>query len=1414
MTIKPFTVDGNIVVNEATITNDGTSIILPSSSTIDGGGNVLDATNSTTDDLTEGVTNLYFTDARADARIALQAGANLDLSGKSTTDLAEGTNLYYTQGRFDTAFTAKSTTDLSEGTNLYYTDARVQTYIGGDRTHGNITADSITLVDTTNSGVTDADPTLTLYRNSPSPSNNDQLGQINFTGRNDNSEDVIYAQFRTRANVITDSSESGNLFFRVMSQGTLEDRLALKGENPTQFQNQPVRLGNNSTAINLEFNNGGFITTITHGATANQTITLPDATGTVALTSQLYTDSDVATYISGNRTYGNITTTGYIAGPATFTIDPAAVGDATGTVVILGDLQVDGTTTTINSTTLDVDDLNITVASGAANAAAANGAGLTVDGAGATLTYNSANDRWAMNKSLDVTGTITADGLTVDGTAVEVVSINSTQNGAQISFDSASTTNDWSIGISNSADGDFLIYQNAAAGAGDLRLYTNGQERLTILSGGDVGIDTDTLYVDATNNRVGVGTTAPATALDVTGTVTADGLNVSGTNDVALIITNQSNYTEGLTIRNTANWGYGSSVSFESKTSDGGSNAEVGRIQSTWNAAGYHGLDFYALNNNTLLRHMRLDGSGDFSLYDDTGVNAKFFWDASAESLGIGTDSPVELLHANGSIRLTTDVSTTRRLYALSGTGTYALNSSGGAAIAFHRDATNNDEIAFETHWQGNQHAERMRIDNQGNVGIGTSTPDTILEIVSSNPILTLRDTSTGFNNGDATLRLAESGAGDTLGGYFDVRLDASMLKFDFTPEGGSVSTYMAINSSDGNVGIGHASPSATLDVVSNSASGYVAEFRESNASNFGTIVIDSPTDGESRPSYMDYATGGTVKWSTGLAYLDTARSFHIGTGSGLSNSKVTIKPDGNVGIGTTSPNSVTNYKTLHIDGTVGSLIDMGASNLESRIVADTNGLGFQVTPGSHTHQNIRWKAGQISGAVDSHMILLANGNVGIGDNAPAGKLEVENTSVNYAILGTSNKGHYFESQSDDNTDGFEIYQQHGSNTTRNSFIVNDNRTGSKSAALVVRGDGNVGIGTSSPGRLLTLFNNDQPVFQITNNTSGLASTNGMIFYQASGSTTHNIDNQGSGSGGDIQFMAAGSNTLKIQANGNVGIGTSSPDQTLHVHKGSAGTVASHASSVLTLENSTTNILQFLTPNTAVQQIRFGDPQDDGAGIIQYDHSTSVLQFNVNGPERMRIDSSGNLLLEHTDFNTGWGVNNRAAIAVGANYKFWSSRNSTTSRGHMIFYNPNGNVGSITTDGSATLFNTSSDYRLKENVADISDGITRVKQLAPKRFNFIADANKTVDGFLAHEAQTVVPEAVTGAHNGLKVWQDDEELPDGVSVGDNKLDADGNTIPEYQGIDQAKLVPLLTAALKESIAKIEALEARVTALES
>jgi len=160
-------------------------------------------------------------------------------------------------------------------------------------------------------------------------------------------------------------------------------------------------------------------------------------------------------------------------------------------------------------------------------------------------------------------------------------------------------------------------------------------------------------------------------------------------------------------------------------------------------------------------------------------------------------------------------------------------------------------------------------------------------------------------------------------------------------------------------------------------------------------------------------------------------------------------------------------------------------------------------------------------------------------------------------------------------------------------------------------------------------------------------------------------------------------------------------------------------------------------------------------------------------------------------------------------------RDTAENSAFILFKNSaSASIGSILRNGSSGVsFNTTSDYRLKENIVDISNGIERVKQLAPKRFNFIEEPDRTVDGFLAHEAQAVVAEAVHGTKDQVEVWVEGEELPDGVSVGDNKLDDGGKTIPKMQGIDQAKLVPLLTAALQEAIAKIETLETKVAALE-
>jgi hypothetical protein len=158
------------------------------------------------------------------------------------------------------------------------------------------------------------------------------------------------------------------------------------------------------------------------------------------------------------------------------------------------------------------------------------------------------------------------------------------------------------------------------------------------------------------------------------------------------------------------------------------------------------------------------------------------------------------------------------------------------------------------------------------------------------------------------------------------------------------------------------------------------------------------------------------------------------------------------------------------------------------------------------------------------------------------------------------------------------------------------------------------------------------------------------------------------------------------------------------------------------------------------------------------------------------------------------------------------SYNNTDSGGakYKISFKQNGTqVGVIEVGTSSTAYLTSSDYRLKENVAPLTSATERLKQLNPLRFNFIADADKTVDGFLAHEVQDVVPEAIGGTKDAMR----DEEYEVTPAV----LDDDGNvvteavmgtrSVPDYQGIDQSKLVPLLVATIQE-------LEARIAALES
>jgi hypothetical protein len=187
--------------------------------------------------------------------------------------------------------------------------------------------------------------------------------------------------------------------------------------------------------------------------------------------------------------------------------------------------------------------------------------------------------------------------------------------------------------------------------------------------------------------------------------------------------------------------------------------------------------------------------------------------------------------------------------------------------------------------------------------------------------------------------------------------------------------------------------------------------------------------------------------------------------------------------------------------------------------------------------------------------------------------------------------------------------------------------------------------------------------------------------------------------------------------------------------------------------------------------------------------SNRIVLSDGDGNPRFLVDNNGNFMFSPNLYSTADAkivTTHDGNSQVGFTIRSTSDINQSEKQIQFKKNNASSivEVGTITSNRTSTSYNTSSDHRLKENVTADWDATTRLKQLNPVRFNFIADADTIVDGFLAHEVQSVVPEAITGTHN--------------------EVDDDGN--PVYQGIDQSKLVPLLVKTIQELEARIATLE--------
>lgn len=415
------------------------------------------------------------------------------------------------------------------------------------------------------------------------------------------------------------------------------------------------------------------------------------------------------------------------------------------------------------------------------------------------------------------------------------------------------------------------------------------------------------------------------TSLNVDGTITADGLTVSTT-------TGSSSITPtDITIKtetSASDWSttdeWGRLVFYSDDVSNGGAKAHatIG-VSPTASGGGLSKLVFKTSNSTpSLVKRMDIDEVGDISFYEDTGTTAKFFWDASAERLGIGDSSPDGILDVEGSITIAgsqagvifnpsvtpannnvgsiglvsgtlnapASVNASSKISGLRVAPTTSGSFNGAGEVAGVKVETFNGQSAtlatglyVDAPTGGD--VNYAAILNGGNVGIGTSSPDTLMELRAANPVLTIRDTETSTASNDARLRLAETGVSDALGNYYDIGYIQGVLQFRY-----NTSEYMRLDAS-GNLLVGTDAINAGLDSV--------AQFEVSEGT-AGGIVINTATAGASNYCRLMFSVGNATG-NEGLIRYNTS-DYHMSFWT-EANERMRIDASGNLLVGTTTAN-------------------------------------------------------------------------------------------------------------------------------------------------------------------------------------------------------------------------------------------------------------------------------------------------------------------------------------------------------------------------------------------------------------------------------------------------------------------------------------------------------------------------------
>jgi hypothetical protein len=623
--------------------------------------------------------------------------------------------------------------------------------------------------------------------------------------------------------------------------------------------------------------------------------------------------------------------------------------------------------------------------------------------------------------------------------------------------------------------------------------------------------------------------------------------------------------------------------------------------------------------------------------------------------------------------------------------------------------------------------SEQMRLTSTG-LGIGTSSPGAKLDVADASggaPSIRLTNSVAG-----AWVRYIGSGGSNTL-------VDSNA---GFTFRTGASYTTAAVLDSSGNLGLG-VTPSA-----------WASNIRATQVGRNGAFW--SITDGAVS------ALSTNVFYDTAYKYISTAAASQYRQSA---NSHIwEIAPSGTAG------NAITFTQALTLNA---------SGQLETGIAGSASAPSFTRTGDLNT--GIFFPAADTiafaEGGVESMRIDSA-GNVGIGTSSVTNaKLKVSGAGASGAIMSedTSGSTSFVRILGDASSQNL-INWQDG---TALRFATSTQAYGTFNERMRLDSSGNLGLGVT-PSSSWSGLNAMQigaraaitgTTTYSTFSTNAVATTGGWASnYLTNGFAAlyaHQVSN------GQHQWFTAPSGTagnaisftqaMTLDASGNLGVGTTSPISKLHVFKSSDGQ------------------LQLQCDNTGTVTIDMGGTTTPAKGGIRFSDNSDALLFRTGSTERARIDSSGNLLVGTTVQKAGA----RATFEYDTAPQIAVNRLGTDGAA-IVMLKAGTIVGTISVTGSATAYNTSSDYRLKNTIAPMTGALAKVALLKPCTYKWNADGSDG-EGFIAHELAEVVPQCVTGEKDAV--------------------DAEGK--PQYQGIDTSFLVATLTAAIQELKAEFDAYKA-------